>query len=293
MKRLLVCFISSVLAFSCSGMTAFASAVPAGTAGLRIVSREEFDEALERSYAVGQTLEQAQYDNYFMCTNLHFEEETVLISYPDLPESSYPETAMRMKTIITCFPQDYAVLDAAYTAAQLPDDSYALEMFDTDDEELYQTGKLLAGYCDVLNDAFEEEEHGGLAISYIPTIGQIAIESSVRMIGEYSLPLIQAFAEQNGLRTDLFTVNISPLHQKVRFKGDADNDNQITALDAQLVLQTAAEQLVGNQVSFKTNTDLDGDGEITPLDAQYILTYCLRNTVLNEQILWRDLISEN
>lgn len=55
--------------------------------------------------------------------------------------------------------------------------------------------------------------------------------------------------------------------------GDADGDNEITAIDASLILQYCANLIDENHIDLSA-CDVDGDGNVTAIDASLILQYC-------------------
>ena len=73
-------------------------------------------------------------------------------------------------------------------------------------------------------------------------------------------------------------------------RGDINNDGKINALDAQLVLHNALDLMLDNETEPLAGADIDGDSEVTSLDAQYILLFYLRNDVLEEMTMWKDII---
>ena len=75
-------------------------------------------------------------------------------------------------------------------------------------------------------------------------------------------------------------------------RGDINNDGPVDALDAQLVLNNALDLMLDNETEPLAGADLDGDGEVTSLDAQYILMFYLRNDVLEEMTMWKDIIQK-
>ena len=73
-------------------------------------------------------------------------------------------------------------------------------------------------------------------------------------------------------------------------RGDVNNDGKTDALDSQLVLNNMLDLMLGNETEPLAGADIDGDGEVTSLDAQYILQFYLRNDVLEEMTMWRDIL---
>ena len=73
-------------------------------------------------------------------------------------------------------------------------------------------------------------------------------------------------------------------------RGDINNDGKINALDAQLILHNALDLMLDNETEPLAGADIDGDSEVTSLDAQYILLFYLRNDVLEEMTMWKDII---
>lgn len=73
-------------------------------------------------------------------------------------------------------------------------------------------------------------------------------------------------------------------------RGDINKDGKIDSLDAQLVLNNSLDLALDNGTEPLAGGDLDGDGAVTSLDAQYILLFYLRNDVLNDIIMWRDIL---
>lgn len=75
--------------------------------------------------------------------------------------------------------------------------------------------------------------------------------------------------------------------------GDVSGDGEISADDAQIVLQEYVNSLSGNLSTFSnelfTVADVNKDGEISVDDAQYILLY-YGNTLTNTPVTWEELI---
>ena len=77
--------------------------------------------------------------------------------------------------------------------------------------------------------------------------------------------------------------------------GDVDENGQVTASDAQLILTAYADMLIeedpGLSAAQFSAADVDGDGKLTAIDAQHVLMYFLLNNVLDEPTEWSELIS--
>ena len=76
----------------------------------------------------------------------------------------------------------------------------------------------------------------------------------------------------------------------IRLRGDVNANKEVTAGDAQLVLNNALDLMLGNTAEPLSGADIDGDGEVTSLDAQYILMYYLNNTIMEAPTMWKDII---
>lgn len=76
--------------------------------------------------------------------------------------------------------------------------------------------------------------------------------------------------------------------------GDLDGDSDISAVDAQLALQAAAELMAGNDSGLNpaqlSAADIDGDGELTVADAQFILNYYAAETLGGYDVTWQDIL---
>ena len=76
--------------------------------------------------------------------------------------------------------------------------------------------------------------------------------------------------------------------------GDINGDGKISASDAQLVLQTYASLLSGDEPDLNdeqlANADVNRDEKVSALDAQLILSYYLNNSILDRPTTWEELI---
>ena len=76
--------------------------------------------------------------------------------------------------------------------------------------------------------------------------------------------------------------------------GDVDLNGTVTAGDAQIVLNTAAERVAYNSVKLRElqeqAADVNGDGMINAADAQLILNYYVQNTVAGIPATWEEIV---
>lgn len=244
------------------------------------MTEEEYNAYHAMRIAFFTAIAQAEQEHGPICWNYSLENE----------EFYNPVRTVTKKITLHCFPQDQTIIEAALADALIPAGYYEIIPYTADDETLYQTGRQLAGFCETLCDAFADEREAEFDVYYDETRGQIAITSGYSFVTDYITPIVQAYAEANGIAADQYFVRRGAIEVIALLKGDAINDYQITATDAQKTLELAAEQIVGNNIIYASNIDIDGDKEITSLDAQYILMYYLKNTVLNDPTLWRDLL---
>ena len=78
--------------------------------------------------------------------------------------------------------------------------------------------------------------------------------------------------------------------------GDFDGDGEITARDAQGVLNAYTETVAGSESALMPQQikacDIDGDGAVKAADAQYILVYFTENTLAHKAVTWADILQQ-
>ena len=78
--------------------------------------------------------------------------------------------------------------------------------------------------------------------------------------------------------------------------GDFDGDGEITARDAQGVLNAYTETVAGGESALMPQQvkacDIDGDGAVKAADAQYILVYFTENTLAHKAVTWADILQQ-
>lgn len=147
---------------------------------------------------------------------------------------------------------------------------------------------------------YEEFENPHLRVCYG---GEIPYFAGKFLSGSFATPFVMIVTPESEivyqhtgfLEPERFHDEILPyLGGNTPQRGDFDGNGSVSGSDAQKVLVTAAEYLVGNEPDLthwqKNIADVDSSGEITPLDAQFVLQYFLNESVLENPVTWEELI---